>query len=281
MARSIGFGCASNNDAVLAANLAASPDLLAGARLDVQRNAPSATLAGNRLLDAAQDDILVLLHHDVWLPRGWLALLHQRLDELERIDPAWAVAGAFGVAPDYRQWGPVWTSSLGQIVGRVPMQPEPVQSLDEMLIVIRRASGLRFDEAMPGWHFYGTDIVCQARKAGMGAYALGLPCIHNDRFDKGLGADFTDGYRRMQRKWAEFLPVQTPVTKISRSGLHLMRERWNMRQSLEFRVVDAVPTETPPQPLAQRCGWLDLSANLGPAGGPEGEEPPCDQVRVT
>lgn len=266
--RSVALGCASNNPAVLAANLAASPDLIAGARLVVQSDAPSATIAANRLLDSGAEDILVLLHHDVWLPRGWLALLQERLDELERVDPDWALAGAFGVGHDQREWGPVWTSSLGQIVGRIPMAPEPVQSLDEMLIVIRRSSGLRFDETMPGWHFYGTDIVCQTRRAGKQAYAIGLPCIHNDRFDKGLGADFTDGYRRMQRKWADLLPLRTPVVKISKSGLHLMRERWNMRKSLKYRVRDAVPTETPPAPMAQRCGWLDLTPCL--TRGPDG-----------
>ena len=38
-----------------------------------------------------------------------------------------------------------------------------MQSFDELLIVLRRDSGLRFDEGLPGWHMYGTDIVQTAR----------------------------------------------------------------------------------------------------------------------
>ncbi len=259
------LACASNSPAILSANLGASPLLENGIGLHVEQGAASATLAFNRALDATREEVVVFLHHDVYLPHGWDRLLMMRLAELSARDPDWALAGAYGVAPDYRQFGPVWTSSLGQIIGRIPMQPEPVQSFDEMLIVLRRSSGLRFDDRQPGWHMYGTDIVCAARAAGKGAYAIGLPCIHNDRFHGALGPDFTESYRWMQRKWPGMLPIQTPVTKISRSGLHLMRERWNMRNSHSAREGDAVDTGTPPAELARRCGWADLTPSAASA----------------
>jgi hypothetical protein len=258
------IACASNSDAILQANLMASPALAAGIGVHVQRNAPTATIAYNRALDATQAEIVVFAHHDVYLPQGWDRLLLTRLNDLSSRHPDWALAGAYGVAPDYRQFGPVWTSSLGQIIGRVPLQPEPVQSFDEMLIVLRRSSGLRFDPDQPDWHMYGTDIVQQARAAGRGAYAIGLNCIHNDRFHDHVGGAFTTCYRYMQQKWPQFLPIQTPVTKISKSGLHLMRERWNMRNSLKYRVADAIDTGAPPALLAARCGWTDLSASTAP-----------------
>ena len=193
------------------------------------------------------------------MPKGWDALLTLRLTELTRRHPDWAVAGAFGVAENNQQFGPVWSSSLGQIVGCVPTLPVPVVSFDEMLIVLRRASGLRFDASQPGWHLYGTDIVCRARADGMGAFAIGLPCIHNDQFHATLGPDFTASYRWMQAKWSQFLPMQTPVTKISRTGLHLMRERWNMRKSRAMRQARAIYPGVAPGLLAARCGWADLT----------------------
>ncbi|MFN4153984.1 MAG: hypothetical protein ACK4HF_04980 [Paracoccaceae bacterium] len=257
------IACASNSDAILSANLAASPALSGSVPLHVERNAPSATAAYNRAIDATDSDVIVFAHHDVYLPRGWDILLSARLADLTRRHPDWGVAGAFGVAADYRHFGPVWTSSLGEIIGRVPLQPEPVISFDEMLIVLRRASGLRFDDSQAGWHMYGTDIVCRARTAGKGAFAIGLPCIHNDRFHDALGPDFTESYRWMQAKWPQFLPIQTPVTKISRSGLHLMRERWNMRKSLAIREAGAVDTGAPVAELAARCGWADLTPSTG------------------
>lgn len=260
---SIALVCASNSDTILGANLAASPGVVSargpGIALHVERNAPSATIAYNRGLDATDSDIVVFAHHDVYLPRGWADLLTLRLADLTQRQPDWALAGAFGVAADRRQYGPVWTSSLGQIVGRVPLQPEPVHSFDELLIVLRRSSGLRFDDSQPGWHMYGTDIVCRAREAGLGAYAVGLPCIHNDRFHGVLGPDFTESCQWMRERWPQFLPLQTPVTRIKRFGLNHLRERWNMRRSIEWRAADAVDTGLPAPELAARCGWADLT----------------------
>lgn len=259
--RDLTFVCASNSDAILTANLGASP-AIAGVPLHVERGAASATIAYDHGLQATTAEIVIFVHHDVYLPRGWVGVLLERLNDLKHRHPDWALVGAYGVAPDYRQFGPVWTSSLGQIIGRVPMQPEPVQSFDEMLIVLRRSSGLRFDITQPGWHMYGADIVQSARSAGRGAYAVGLPCVHNDRFHGVLGPDFTQSYRWMQAKWPGHLPIQTPVTKISRSGLHLLRERWNMRASHQMRGADAVDTGTPPDQIARLCGWSDLGAGL-------------------
>ncbi len=250
--------CASHSPPILAANLALSP-LLATTPLHVENGAASAATAYNRGLDTTDAPILIFAHHDVYLPPGWDSLLATRIAEVAAIDPHWALLGAFGIGLDGAHLGPVWSSSLGMIVGRVPMTPQPVQSYDEMLIVLRRASGLRFDEALPGWHMYGTDIVQQARARGLGAFAGTLPTIHNDRYHDALGPDFTLCYKAMQRKWADVLPLRTPITKISRSGLHLMRDRWRDRKHADIRQGMAIGTEHDPRVLAERCGWADLS----------------------
>lgn len=257
----IAIATASHNPAILNANLALSPCLASGALpLHVQVDAPSAAVAYNRALADCDADVVVLAHHDVFLPQGWDGLLRARMAEADRTHPGWALMGAFGIGLDAAHVGPVWSSSLGMIVGRVPMAPVPVQSYDEMLIVLRRDAGLRFDEALPGWHMYGTDIVQTARAAGKPALAVGLPCIHNDAYHGALGADFTECYRFMQRKWAAALPLRTPITKISRSGLHLWRDTWHNRKSAGFRQGMAIGTAHDPRALAARCGWADLSS---------------------
>ncbi len=120
------------------------------------------------------------------MPRSWCSRIRMftcplagmnccapALPRWRRRDPDWALLGAFGVGLDGAHIGPVWSSSLGMIVGRVPMAPVPVQSYDEMVIVLRRASGIRFDDGLPGWHMYGTDIVQTAPRRGKKAYAVG------------------------------------------------------------------------------------------------------------
>lgn len=249
------IACASHSEAIRKANIERSPLLSQGISLCVEQDAPSAAIAYNRLLDAASAEIVVFAHHDVYLPQGWQTVLQARLAELPE---DWAVFGAFGIGLDASTIGPVWSSSLGAIIGRVPMTPVRIQSLDELLIVVRRSSNIRFDEGLPGWHMYGTDIVQTAIAAGRGAYAGALPCIHNDRYHHALGRDFDEAYRFMQRKWAKVLPLRSPITKISRSGLHLMRDHWRNRKSANYRENMAVGTEHDVELLAARCGWSNL-----------------------
>ena len=55
-------------------------------------------------------------------------------------------------------------------------------------------------------------------------------------------------------------PLRTPITKISRSGLHLMRDHWRNRRSAGVREGMALGTDHPVEELAARYGW----SHLGP-----------------
>ena len=248
--------CASHSDEILNSNLARSPCVTSGALpLHVERGAPSASVAYNRALAATGAEIVVFVHHDVYLPLGWDRLLRARLAELPG---DWALYGSYGIGLDEALIGPVWSSSIGILAGRVPVAPVEVQSFDELLFVMRRSAGITFDEGLPGWHLYGTDIVTIARAAGFRAYAGALPVIHNDRYHEELGSDFTECYRYLQRKWHDRLPLRTAVTKISRSGFYLWKEGWKTRRSTLLRERLAVGTGHDPEFLARRCGWADL-----------------------
>lgn len=254
--------CASHNDEILNANLLRSPMIAEGAvPLHLERGAPSAAVAYNRALDATSAEIVVFAHHDVYLSRGWEKLLARRLRELEAHDPKWALYGPFGVGLDASHIGPVWSSSIGLIVGRIPTTPAEVQSFDEMVIVMRRSAGIRFDESLPGWHMYGTDIVTTARVAGLHAYAGALPTVHNDRYHDHLRDDFVECYNAMRQKWQGHLPLRTPIIKISKSGLHLYKNRWQDYRSEAFRANMSVGINHEPEFLASICGWADLTAS--------------------
>jgi hypothetical protein len=253
-------GCISNNDAVLRHNLERSPMLASGAvRLVVQRNPETAARGINRLIEVIDAPVIVLAHDDVYLPRGWDALLARRIAEVAARDPDWALIGSYGLGEDRWHYGPVWSSSIGAVLGRVAPGPVAAHSFDEHLIVLRRASGLRCDEALPHFHFYGTDLPAMARTRGLGAWIVPLPLVHNDRFKPGLGTDFAAGYRVMQRKWRAALPLNTPVVRVSWHGLDLWRERRSLARGFAHRRAMAMPTEADPAGYADRCGWRDLA----------------------
>ncbi|MFN3936370.1 MAG: hypothetical protein ACK4KW_02230 [Gemmobacter sp.] len=263
--------CASNNATILDANLRKSPAVASGRLpLHVERDAPSAAIAYNRALDATRAGIVILAHHDVFLPDGWDRLLALRIAEVERIDPDWGVIGPFGVGRENRMnYGPVWSSSIGMIAGLVPETPVPVQSFDELLLVLRRSSGLRFDETLPNFHLYGLDIAQTAWAAGKGAWTVPLPLVHNDRFHEALGEDFGQAYDHVRRKWRAHLPLNAPVVAVDRWGLALRKVRRDSRRSTAYRAALSVSPEVDPRVYAARCGWSDLNPSVDAlAAGP-------------
>lgn len=248
---------ASNDEACLQRNLMAS-EMIAGqgVPVHVERGAPSASIAYNRGLDATTAPIVIFAHQDVYFPRGWEVRLAAAIAAVEARDLDWALMAPFGMAEAgaaYR--GDVWTTSLSRRVGEPATVPVMAQSFDELVIVMRRASGLRFDEGLPLYHLYGTDIVQTARAAGKGAYVADLPVVHNDGFHDKLRADFTAGYTYVRRKWRARLPLRTSVLWITWHGLTLPIHRLRGARSIEKRRAMAGDTGVDPRVYAARCGW--------------------------
>jgi hypothetical protein len=245
-ALAVTIAAAVNDHAVLEACLRRSPDVAGDpAAFRIYEGFPSAARAYNRALEEADSDIVVLVHQDVYLPAGFLARLKENLARLAALDPDWAVAGVIGVGEAGGVVGETWSSGLQQLVGEKVAAPTPVVSMDEVLLVVRRAAGVRFDETMPGFHLYAADFVLAARQAGHGAYVIDLPIIHHSRPVVRLDAGYRRAYRFMQRKWRAQLPVPNLVCPIDRSSVPLLvrdaRLRWLNRGQRARRA----PSEDP------------------------------------
>ena len=57
-----------------------------------------------------------------------------------------------------------------------PELPAQVATLDELLLIVKRDSGLRFDPEL-GFHLYGADICLQAIEQGLAVVALARTVI--------------------------------------------------------------------------------------------------------
>lgn len=244
-----------NSDAVVDANLFRSP-VVADGRWPVTlvRDAPSASRGYNLALAAASADVILLIHQDVYLPAAFERDLLAAVADLDRHDPAWAVFGAFGIGLQGEGLGDVWSSSIGRRIGEPPRTPQPVQSVDELLIGLRRSSGLRFDEALPGFHMYGTDIVQQATERGAGAYAVHLPCVHNDKFKGTLGYDFTEAYQYVAHRWRRALPIRTTITTVTTAGIPYAVHRLRCWRGYDQRKVHARDPSADPRSYAAEAG---------------------------
>jgi glycosyltransferase involved in cell wall biosynthesis len=227
MAPSIGIVAAVNDETVLNENLKRSPLIENGAiSLLELRQQPSASRAYNVGLDATSHEIIVFAHQDVYLPAPWLDNLLAAIATLERQQPHWGVIGLFGVTATGEAVGHVWSSGIGRELGAAFAEPIEVVSIDEMVIVLRRASGLRFDERLAGFHLYATDICLTARMAGAGVYVVHAPAVHNSVPVRTLRGYYLNAYRYLKKKWAFMLPIRTPIAPITRYELGFWRAEW-------------------------------------------------------
>jgi hypothetical protein len=257
-----------NDERVLELNLAASPALRAAPeRLRIERGHSTAGAAYNSGLDATTAPIVVFAHQDVYFPKGWERALAHGLDRLAATDPDWAVAGLVGMLEEeYTTTGHAWCSGLGCEVGAPFQTPRRVVSLDEIVLVLRRDSGLRFDPDLPSFHLYGTDIVQSARAAHRGAWLIDAPAIHNTVPVTTLGGGFTEAYRYMQCKWWDILPIRTPITEITRTGLYHWKRRlqiWRRGWARSAQILrarsDRLAGRPDPGALARRLGYEDYA----------------------
>jgi hypothetical protein len=215
-----------NDDAVLGANLMRSPLFQQpDVRVHLQRGYASASLAYCAALAQCQHDVVVFAHQDVYLPKQWDAQLMRSIHALSATDPDWAVLGVYGVQANGSHVGCVWSSGLDAVFGAPFDMPTAVQSIDEVLIVLRRSSGITFDTGLPGYHLYATDLVQTALSRGLGAYAISAPVVHNSRPVLYLGRDYFSAYAYMRRKWLHRLPIYNNVAQLTRPGWAYWRLR--------------------------------------------------------
>jgi hypothetical protein len=191
---------------------------------------PSAAAGLNAGFHHAKHELIVGVHQNVYLPEGWDRCLVQQLREAElRFGPI-GVAGVYGVgeviaprdltnALAAERIG--WVVDRGRMLRDGPELPARVATLDELLLVLRRDSPLRFDPAL-GFHLYGADICLQAAERGLAVVALGALCHHNSR-SIGLPEVFYRSAEVFARKLRHRLPVTTPCVIIDRNGaVHLL-----------------------------------------------------------
>jgi hypothetical protein len=252
-----------NNEQVLKSCLLNSEESQAASEVLLQRGFPGAAAAYNDAINRAGTDILVLAHQDVYLPPGWSAALARTIEKLSVTDPNWAVLGVWGISRDGSRGGHVYCAGLMRVLGRPFETPMEVRSLDELLLVVRKSSGVRFDEQLPGFHMYGTDICLEANRRQLKCYAIAAFCIHNTNGYDLLPAAFWKAYLFMRRKWREQLPVITSCAEITRGCWPMLR--WNVVQMANLLLRRHHPGKRVADPAALYKSALSAH---GPAGDP-------------
>ena len=115
MARRISVAAAVNNHEILESCLARSPDIVSTrCSLAIHEGYPSAAAALNSAIDGSSADVVVLVHQDVYLPKGWIDRVQQHITGIEEQDPSWAVLGVIGLDLRGVLTGRIWSSGLNK-----------------------------------------------------------------------------------------------------------------------------------------------------------------------
>jgi hypothetical protein len=193
----------------------------------------------NHGLATLSADWIVTVHQDVLFPEDFW----QRLTSaLAALPPDVAVAGLVGCERNGRFRGHICDPNGHCFWGPLP---HPVLTLDEVLIAVRRSSGLRFSEDVPGFHCYGADLCCEAVRSGFRVMAIDAPLLH-------LSTGKIDpAYERaaawLLQKWGKqhryVLPTPALLLQdLQRASLwRRLRQRWVRRGDRLNRNVNVCP----------------------------------------
>lgn len=222
---SITFVSTVNNRKIFERNFLASPCLTENHRYQiiVQEGFSSAAKAYNDAIQRSTNDLIVFAHQDMVFPRNWVEDLERAVEILDQFDPHWGVLGCYGETLDDRGRGHVFSSGL--MLGASFDRPAAVQTLDEIVLIIRKSTQLRFDERLPHFHFYGAEICMAAAKAGRTNYAISAFSVHNSQMNLVLPKEFYESYRVFKKIWRAYLPIQTTCIRVTDSDIPMYRKR--------------------------------------------------------
>jgi len=201
--------CATNDNEVLNKNLLASPCIISN-DLILKLQYSSVSKAYNDAIREANQDVIIFVHQDVYLPITFHDQLNDSIKKLGNVD--WGVLGVAGV-----KGSQIFANVLdrGNILKSYDERPTEVRTLDELILIIKKYSfnKIKFDEKIPHHHLFGADICLQANQCGMNNYVVDAYCHHNSSL-KILPDNYFDSENYMRKKWLNQLPINTTCSRI-------------------------------------------------------------------
>lgn len=153
----------------------------------------------NKILLTTIEPYIIFCHQDVLLNQGHgFNQLVKVLEELDKLDPNWAVAGNAGVNNNYEKVFRI-TEPRGLLIwcGDFPQQ---VHSLDENFLVIKRYANISCSTELKGFHYYATDLCLNAILKGYSCYVIDFHLTHLSIGN--INQAFWDVHAIFFRKWS-------------------------------------------------------------------------------
>jgi len=178
---------------------------------NTQSNTYDAYSGLNTMLQQARGKYVVLCHQDILLEFHHRKELETRIEELDTLDPTWAIAGNAGAAgPNHIVYKVSYPDGTLANKGKLPLK---VQSLDEHFIMVKNGLGIGLSGDLEGFHLYGADICLQAEVKGYASYVIDFHLLHKSKGNPDQS--FQQCEKNLVRKYSRFFRprwVQTTTT---------------------------------------------------------------------
>lgn len=223
----LSFVVAYNKKDVLEQNFLSSSCINEGKyQIIIEKGKSSASLTYNSALDNVNNQYVVFAHQDVYFPTGWDERLLIEIKNIEKTSRPWGVIGCIGINSGGSTCGHVYSNGLGRILGSSGSR-EKASTIDEMVIVLNRKAEIQFDNKLPGYHLYGTDICFEAKKKRLENYIIKNFCIHNSLPVINLDNSFWKACNFIRKKWSDDLPITTTCIKLSKNYINYLIHKTN------------------------------------------------------
>lgn len=223
--KSISFIVACNNKQLFEDTFKASPIFLNHHNeIILRKGFTNAGKAFNSGINFAGNDIIVIAHQDIYFPEGWDIRLLEMIQTIQKYDINWGVLGCFGISKTNRFAGHTHCNIYKELGKKAEVVP--AQTLDEIVLVVNKKRNLRFDEQLPGFHLYGTDICLEAEKQGLNNYIISNFCVHNniEKIQK-LPPDFWLCANYIRKKWYDVLPIKSTCITLEKQFYKILFQR--------------------------------------------------------
>lgn len=135
------------------------------------------------------------MHQDILFKYDNRDILEQRLNELNNINPQWAIASNAGRSNKGRHFVRI-TDPHGDNINEGPF-PQEIMSVDENFFIINQNVNISASSILKGFHLYGLDLCQNASSLGLRSYIIDFHLFH-----KSSGS-VDQSYYNIQKKYIE------------------------------------------------------------------------------
>lgn len=188
----------------------------------------------NYFVNQSNAKYTIICHQDILINHDHREKLDNVLEELDKIDPKWGIAGNAGGYHDLNELFCNLNDRFTQY--REINLPQLVLSLDENFLIINASENICCSNDLYGFHMYGTDLCLQAFLKGNKSYVIDFYISH-----LGCGAinqAFHDAKQNLINKYSNLfrdIYIKTTCSEIFISNSQIKKYIFNKTLFMQIK----------------------------------------------